>query len=223
MGEGRNVAPGARADKGHEQESASRKAVPRGAVHRRVAGARRRPVDFRGSLSSGPPHFGSRAGHPREEAIREAPVPAEHPQAQEDARLPGPHAHSRWAGRRQGPAPPAPVAALGLIRRVRDRATFEALARADRRRRGSVTLRFVAGAGDTPARVALATDRSVAGAVARNRVRRRLRAAVAVHADELDPGAAYLFGAGREALTVPFPELARAVVELARSARPEQP
>lgn len=71
--------------------------------------------------------------------------------------------------------------------------------------------------------MALATDRSVAGAVARNRVRRRLRAAVATHADELEPGAAYLFGAGREALTVPFPELAHAVVELARSARPEQP
>jgi ribonuclease P protein component len=222
MGEGRNVAPSARADKGREQgiepESGSSGSRPQARCGRSKT-ARRLPW----LALQRTPHLGSRAGHPREEAIREAPVPAQHPQAQEDARLPGPHAHSRWAGRRQGPAPPAPVAALGLIRRVRDRATFEALARADRRRRGSVTLRFVAGAGDTPARVALATDRSVAGAVARNRVRRRLRAAVAAHAGELDPGAAYLFGAGREALTVPFPELARAVVELARSARPEQP
>jgi ribonuclease P protein component len=155
--------------------------------------------------------------------MREAPLPTEHPQAQEDARLPDPYAQSGRASHHPGPAPPGPVAALGLIRRLRDRATFEALARARRRRRGSVTLRFVAGPGDAPARVALATDRDLAGAVDRNRVRRRLRAAVATHADELEPGAAYLFGAGAEALSVPFPELARAVVELSRCVRAEQP
>ncbi len=46
-------------------------------------------------------------------------------------------------------------------------------------------------------------------AVARNRARRRLRAALAEHAAALQPGRAYLLGTSREALTVPFPELVR--------------
>lgn len=71
-----------------------------------------------------------------------------------------------------------------------------------------------------PPRVAYAVGREVGGAVTRNRVRRRLRASVAEHRAELRPGAAYLFGAGREAATVPFAELEAAVGELlARSSR----
>ena len=48
----------------------------------------------------------------------------------------------------------------------------------------------------------------------RNRVRRRLRASVARHHDSLQPGAAYLVGAGREAATMPFAELDTTVGEL---------
>jgi ribonuclease P protein component len=54
----------------------------------------------------------------------------------------------------------------------------------------------------------------VGGAVTRNRVRRRLRASVARHRCSLQPGAAYLIGAGREAATMPFTELDAAVAEL---------
>jgi ribonuclease P protein component len=47
----------------------------------------------------------------------------------------------------------------------------------------------------------------VGGAVERNRVRRRLRAAVAECEPDLVPGAAYLVSAGREVLTMPFAQL----------------
>jgi ribonuclease P protein component len=50
--------------------------------------------------------------------------------------------------------------------------------------------------------------RDVGNAVVRNRVRRRLRAAVAQRQDDLQAGAAYLFGGSRGVLTLPFGELA---------------
>jgi ribonuclease P protein component len=148
--------------------------------------------------------------------MREAPVPTQQPQAQEDARLPSPHAHPRRPSRHQGPAPAGPQPALGLIRPVRDRATFDALARARGRAGGVVTLRYVPGDPGDPPRVAIATGRSIGGAVTRNRVRRRLREAVRAHRDEL-VGGAYLFGGERAVATVPFGELRDAVGGLIRS------
>ena len=148
--------------------------------------------------------------------MREAPVPTQQPEAQEDARFPHADAHPRRAGRHQGPAPARPRPALGLIRSVRDRATFDALARARRRPGGAVTLRYVPGDPGDPPRVAIATPRSIGNAVTRNRVRRRLRAAVRAHRGDL-VGGAYLLGAGRDAATVPFDELSEAVGELLRS------
>jgi len=69
--------------------------------------------------------------------------------------------------------PPPPV---GLIWRVRDRSTLRALQRQGHRgRSGSVTVMFLPG--DTPPQLAFAVTRKVGGSVARNRVRRRLRAA----------------------------------------------
>jgi ribonuclease P protein component len=82
-----------------------------------------------------------------------------------------------------------------------------------------VTLRYLPGPAADPARVAVATTRATGSAVARNRVRRRLRAAVAAHEAELQPGGAYLFGAGREAITTPFDTLTTAVVTLVRSVK----
>ena len=79
-------------------------------------------------------------------------------------------------------------------------------------------MRVVHGDGCGPARVAYAVGSGVGGAVARNRVRRRLRAAVRVHADALRGGDAYLVAAGvREAVTMPFDELARWVGEAVRA------
>ena len=56
--------------------------------------------------------------------------------------------------------------------------------------------------------------RAVGGAVRRNRARRRLRAAVRAGARGLTPGAAYLVGAGPDAVTMPYPELEAAVAGL---------
>ncbi len=91
-----------------------------------------------------------------------------------------------------------------------------ALARARRLRQGPVWLRSVT-AGDGPPRVAFAIPRSVGNAVERNRVRRRLRAAVAGNASELRAGGAYLFGADRRLLHAPFTTLESAVRDILRA------
>jgi len=66
--------------------------------------------------------------------------------------------------------------------------------------------------------VAYAITRSVGNAVERNRIRRRLRAAVAGHEGELVPGVAYCFGADRRVLHTPFATLERAVGDVVRAA-----
>jgi ribonuclease P protein component len=67
-------------------------------------------------------------------------------------------------------------------------------------------VRFVAGGDESPPRVAYAVG-GTGNAVARNRVRRRLRAAVARAEAELHAGGAYLVSARREVLTMPFDAL----------------
>ena len=94
---------------------------------------------------------------------------------------------------------------------------FAALSRARRVRRGPVTLRYLPdGAGDPP-RVAYAVGRSTGSAVVRNRVRRRLRAAVQELGAQLVPGS-YLFGADKSVVTMPFPALTASVAEAVREA-----
>lgn len=149
--------------------------------------------------------------------MREAHVPAEQPKAQEAPRLPVPHAKPGRSGGAQGPTPARPHAPVGLIWRVRDRATFALLARAERHARGPVTIRFVPGESEAPPRVAYAVG-GVGNAVVRNRLRRRLRAAVAGAEAELTPGGAYLVSARREALTMPFDALVDALAGLFRAA-----
>ena len=83
----------------------------------------------------------------------------------------------------QGPRHPD-----GLIWRVRDRASFRALAAGSRRRRGVLTVTCAPAGTDGPPRVAYAVGRRVGGAVARNRVRRRLRAVVRAEAARARPG-----------------------------------
>lgn len=126
--------------------------------------------------------------------MREEDVPAEQPEAEEEAWLPGAHALARRASAAaaaagQGSAPP-----VGLIWRVRDRATFRLLTAAPRRRRGPIVI-AVAAVTAGPPRVAYAVGRATGRAVVRNRVRRRLRAAVRQSAALLRPGYAYLVSA----------------------------
>jgi ribonuclease P protein component len=71
----------------------------------------------------------------------------------------------------------------------------------------------VAAEGGLP-RVAYAVGRAAGGAVARNRVRRRLRAATRAHAALLAPGHAYLVGAGAGADELGYAELAADLADL---------
>jgi ribonuclease P protein component len=73
-----------------------------------------------------------------------------------------------------------------------------------------VTVTFLA-ARDGPPRVAYAVGRAAGGAVARNRLRRRLRAITGEHGPGLRPGA-YLIGAGATAGELPYAELRTALV-----------
>ena len=73
-----------------------------------------------------------------------------------------------------------------------------------------------------PPRVAYAIGRAAGNAVERNRARRRLREAVRGAGTELEAGRAYLFGAGREVVTMPYADLAATVERLLRAAR-DQP
>jgi ribonuclease P protein component len=60
---------------------------------------------------------------------------------------------------------------------------------------------------DAPPRVAYAVGRRVGSAVTRNRLRRRLRAAVRDEASALEPSCVYLVGAAPAALETTYPEL----------------
>ena len=140
--------------------------------------------------------------------MREEDVSAEQPEAEAQARLPASHAHARGAHSATAPSGQGPDAPLGLIWRIRDRASFRALARARRRRRGVLTVTSVPTPFPTdPPRVAFVVDRRVGTAVARNRVRRQLRMAVRENADLLRPGRAYLVGAAPASLETSFRDL----------------
>jgi ribonuclease P protein component len=153
--------------------------------------------------------------------MREAHVPTQQPEAEEAPRLPFAYAHPGRSGGAQDPSPAGPYTSLGLIRRVRGRATFAALARAKRHTAGTVTVRCLREPGSASPRVAYGVGRGVGGAVARNRARRRLRAAVAANEAKLLPGAAYLISTGPEVLTMPFGTLVDTLTTLLEASRPE--
>ena len=91
--------------------------------------------------------------------------------------------------------------------RIRDRATFEALRRAGpAARRGPVTVTFVACRRRSVPGWPTRWGKRVGGAVVRNRLRRRLRAAVAERPGVLAPGA-YLVAAGPERPGLPYEDL----------------
>jgi ribonuclease P protein component len=137
-------------------------------------------------------------------------------EAQEDAhaRLPGPDVDPGRPSGDQESAAEGPPQAERLIWKIRDRATFDALVAARRRRRGPISMTFVPGDPTLPPRVAYAVGRRVGPAVVRNHVRRRLRAAARAHRGELRPGGAYLFGAAPGAATVSFAEIDTAMGQL---------
>jgi ribonuclease P protein component len=154
--------------------------------------------------------------------MREEDVSAEQPEAKEDSRISRPDAHSRRPRRDRSPAQQGPRQPVRLIWRIRDRAAFRAVARARRRRHGAVEVSgCVLGSHAEPPRVAYAIGRDVGNAVVRNRVRRRLRAAVAAHAATLTPGWGYLVRASSAAADATFSELDDAVRVTFRAHREE--
>ena len=149
--------------------------------------------------------------------MREADLPAEQPEAQEEARVPWPDAHARRSGRAQGAALPRARAPLGLIFRIRHRATFALLVRARVCRRELVWVRRVPVESPGP-QVGFAVSRRVGNAVIRNRVRRRLRAAVVDVRDAVRDDSAYLVGATPAAAGATFADLRVALGDCLRDA-----
>ena len=100
--------------------------------------------------------------------------------------------------------------------RIRDRQTFAALRRRGRRvRRGPLTVTWLPGLEDRPPQAAFVVGRTVGGAVTRNRVRRRLRAALReLQAAGRLPAGSYLLGGSADLADLPWTEL----VELLASA-----
>lgn len=145
-----------------------------------------------------------------EEGRREAHVPAEHPAQSQAPRVPPPDAYQGRPADRPVTPGQGPHPAVGLIGRVRDRATFEALRREGRRvRRGPVTVVFADTAPEAGIRVAYGTPRRIGTAVTRNRVRRRLRSAVRELAAEgtLSRPGAYLVTVAPDAVGLRYGEL----------------
>src|SRR5439155_17384107 len=117
-----------------------------------------------------------RPGRPSE-AMGEAHLPAQQPQAGQATRLSPPQLDPGRAGNPEGSSPQGPRPSVGLIWRVRDRSTFVDLHRSGQRvRRGPITITWLPGDPAEPPRVAYAVGRRVGGAASRNRIRRRLRA-----------------------------------------------
>ena len=149
-----------------------------------------------------------------QEADREAHVPTQQSEASEAARVPPTHAHPGRPSDRQIAAPQGPRPTVGLIGRISDRATFDALRRAGRRaRRGPVTVVYAPDPVDV--RVAYSVGKRLGPAVQRNRVRRRLRAAlreVDTESGGLPPGA-YLVMAAPPASAASYAELKRAIAD----------
>jgi ribonuclease P protein component len=114
------------------------------------------------------------------------------------------------------------VVARPQLWRITDRTTFAALRRHGRRtRRGPLTLTYLAPAADaptTPPRAGFAIGKATGGAVVRNRVRRRLRAALRelLVTDRL-PAGTYLLGATAEVAHLPWSTLVATVAEAVRA------
>jgi ribonuclease P protein component len=117
------------------------------------------------------------------------------------------------------------VAARPQLWRITDRRTFQDLRRRGRRvRRGPLTLTWLPPALDaagSPPRAGFAVGKGTGGAVVRNRVRRRLRAALRLLVAEgrLAPGT-YLLGGTAELATMPWPALLQLLDEALAEVQP---
>jgi len=106
------------------------------------------------------------------------------------------------------------------MQRLKQRADFLATATGAKVPATAFVLQVLRRRDGGPVRVGFTVSKKIGTAVERNRVRRRLRAAVgAAEARGLLGSGAYLVGAGREVLTMPVAELETAVLAALADAR----
>lgn len=152
----------------------------------------------------------------------EAHIPTERTAPLEAAWLSQAHVDPGWAGCLAIAPPEGPSTAVGLIGRFSDHATFSALRRqGSRTRSGPVSVWFLPEPDSSRPRLAFAIGRRVGPAVARNRIRRRLRHAAADLARSAHlPLGAYLVQVDPAVTSLTFTELAdhlgEAVSKIAR-------
>jgi len=137
----------------------------------------------------------------------EADIPAEQPAPVEEARVPRPdvdEGRPRCPEVAPGQGSPPPVSLIGPITR---RQEFARLSREGRRRRqGCLWVAAVASSEAGGVRVAFALPRKAGTAVERNRVRRRLRAAITPLEQQIPPGW-YLIGVTRPAREISWRDI----------------
>jgi ribonuclease P protein component len=104
--------------------------------------------------------------------------------------------------------------------RLRNRAEFLAVRRGEKRR-GRLFLMEALSRGDAgPARVGFTVTKKVGNAVVRNRIRRRLREAIRVHAaGDMVPGNDYVIVGREDVLAAPFAQIAAELSRRMRGAR----
>ncbi len=109
---------------------------------------------------------------------------------------------------------------LSAPNRLRDRADFEAVRQRGRRWRGDLLiLNVMPREADGPSRYGFVVSRRIGNAVSRNRVRRRLRAIVRGHLDELARGYDVVVIARPGTAGVGYAALDSALLDLLRLAR----
>lgn len=140
--------------------------------------------------------------------MSEAHVSTEQPSARQAPRLPAPDVHPSRSGHHQGAAGQGPLAAVGLIRRIKRRSDFDRFRREGQRiRLGPLWVSVITDGAAAPAHVAFAVGRSVGPAVVRNTMRRRLRVLMTELIQQGLPPGWYLVGATPSAAACSFGEL----------------
>ena len=103
---------------------------------------------------------------------------------------------------------PVPASEPKRLGRLKKRAEFLAVAKGRRVDRRAFALQALGPDDDRhPARVGFTVTKKVGTSTERNRIRRRLRAAIAEAADAARPGDDYVLIGRRAALSEPFPDL----------------
>ena len=104
--------------------------------------------------------------------------------------------------------------------RLRKRAEFLAVRRGEKRRGRLFLVEALDRREGGVARVGFTVTKKVGNAVVRNRIRRRLKEAVRVHAaDDMQPGNDYVIVGRAELLTAPFAEIAAELQRRLRAKR----